>query len=408
MISVHFTFLFALVLVLGFSFMVNGSTGSQIPLKMNTDTNKLPDLYEASIEELQEGLEKGRFTSVDLVKAYFARIEEVNQQGPSLRAVIETNPSALQQALQLDNERKSSGARGPLHGIPILVKDNIATLHSEGMNTTAGSHALLGSVVPRDATVAAKLRTAGAILLGKANLSEWANFRGKVPSGFSGRGGQCTNPYVPLGDPSGSSSGSGVATATGLAAGSLGTETDGSIVSPSSTCNLVGIKPTVGLTSRAGVIPISSHQDTVGPMCRTVADAAVILSAIAGRDPLDDYTLSSPAIVPDYTKALKSDGLKGTRLGVPRKLFEKEDANVVKAFDTAVETIRALGATVVDPADLPEFDETVVSPNETVVLRTDFKVLLSVSRCGFMFRYRRPCRLISINTFQNSWKSLLV
>ncbi|KAI0942921.1 hypothetical protein AcV7_002205 [Taiwanofungus camphoratus] len=377
MISVHFTFLFALVLVLGFSFMVNGSTGSQIPLKMNTDTNKLPDLYEASIEELQEGLEKGRFTSVDLVKAYFARIEEVNQQGPSLRAVIETNPSALQQALQLDNERKSSGARGPLHGIPILVKDNIATLRSEGMNTTAGSHALLGSVVPRDATVAAKLRTAGAILLGKANLSEWANFRGKVPSGFSGRGGQCTNPYVPLGDPSGSSSGSGVATAIGLAAGSLGTETDGSIVSPSSVCNLVGIKPTVGLTSRAGVIPISSHQDTVGPMCRTVVDAAVILSAIAGRDPLDDYTLSSPAIVPDYTKALKSDGLKGIRLGVPRKLFEKEDANVVKAFDTAVEIIRALGATVVDPADLPEFDEAVVSPNETVVLRTDFKVDLN-------------------------------
>lgn len=164
----------------------------------------------------------------------------------------------------------------------------------------------------------------------------------------------------------------------------------------------------ISLRAFEKVIPISSHQDTVGPMCRTVADAAVILSAIAGRDPLDDYTLSSPAIVPDYTKALKSDGLKGTRLGVPRKLFEKEDANVVKAFDTAVETIRALGATVVDPADLPEFDETVVSPNETVVLRTDFKVLLSVSRCGFMFRYRRPCRLISINTFQNSWKSLLV
>lgn len=206
---------------------------------------------------------------INMEKAYLARIEEVNLQGPTLRAVIETNPSALTQAADLDAERATNGPRGPLHGIPILLKDNIATLHSEGrhipstrlseltkhvagMNTTAGSFALLGSVVPRDATVAAKLRAAGAILLGKANLSEWANFRGSVPSGFSGRGGQASSPYVPLGDPSGSSSGSGIGTAIGLAAGALGSETDGSIVSPSSNNNLVGIKPTVGLTSRAG------------------------------------------------------------------------------------------------------------------------------------------------------------
>ncbi|KAI0786931.1 amidase signature enzyme [Abortiporus biennis] len=333
----------------------------------------LPDLYEASIAELQDGLEKGHFTSVDLVTAYFARIEEVNLQGPVLRAVIETNPSALKQAKALDLERKMFGPRGPLHGIPIIVKDNIATLHSEGMNTTAGSFALLGSVVPRDATVAAKLRAAGAIILGKANLSEWANFRGRVPSGFSGRGGQASSPYVPLGDPSGSSSGSGISSAIGLAAGALGSETDGSIVSPSSNNNLVGIKPTVGLTSRAGVVPISEHQDTVGPMCRSVADAAAILTVIAGKDPLDNFTLAQPPSVPDYTKTLNKNALKGVRLGVPRG-FVSRNANVLAAFNASLDIIRGLGATIVDPADFPDFAEMQASDNETIVLDTDFKV----------------------------------
>ncbi|TFK84305.1 amidase signature enzyme, partial [Polyporus arcularius HHB13444] len=333
-----------------------------------------PDLYEASIAELQTGLEKGQFTSVDLVKAYFARIDEVNLQGPTLRAVIETNPSALKQAAELDAERRANGARGPLHGIPILLKDNIATLHSEGMNTTAGSFALLGSVVPRDAHVAAKLRAAGAILLGKANLSEWANFRGIVPSGFSGRGGQASSPYVPLGDPCGSSSGSGIGSAIGLAAAALGSETDGSIVCPSSFNNLVGIKPTVGLTSRDGVVPISEHQDTVGPMARSVTDAAVILSVIAGRDPRDNFTLAQPPVVPDYTKALQKDALRGTRLGVPRKFFDGVNSDVVAAFNTSLATMRALGATIVDPADFPDFDEFVASNNETIVLNVDFKV----------------------------------
>ncbi|KAI0078089.1 amidase signature enzyme [Panus rudis PR-1116 ss-1] len=318
-------------------------------MQLNTDAvvrptvAGFPDLYEASIAELQEGLSKNQFTSVDL--AYFARIDEVNLKGPTLRAVIETNPSALAQAAALDRERRLTGPRGPLHGIPIILKDNIATLASDGMNTTAGSFALLGSIVPRDATVAAKLRKAGAIILGKANLSEWANFRGRVPSGFSGRGGQASSPYVPLGDPSGSSSGSGISSAIGLAAAALGSETDGSIVSPSQNNNLVGIKPTVGLTSRAGVIPISEHQDTVGPMARSVADAAMILSVIAGRDPLDNFTLAQPPIVPDYTRALKKTALRGS-----------------------------LGATVVDPTDFPDLAELRRSGNETIVTRTDFKV----------------------------------
>ncbi|KAI0260061.1 amidase signature enzyme [Gloeopeniophorella convolvens] len=333
----------------------------------------LPDLYEASIAELQDGLEKGHFTSVDLVKAYFARIDEVNLQGPTLRAVIETNPSALKQAADLDLERKLKGPRGPLHGIPILLKDNIATRASDGMNTTAGSFALLGSIPPRDATVAAKLRAAGAILLGKANLSEWAHFRGNVPSGFSGRGGQASSPYFPLADPSGSSSGSGIGSAIGLTAAALGSETDGSIISPSSRQNLVGIKPTVGLTSRAGVIPISVHQDTVGPMARSVADAATILTVIAGRDLLDNFTLAAPAHVPDFTKALNANALKGVRLGVPR-LFLSGDPNIDGAFNASLLTLKKLGATIIDPAEFPDVEEMLASNNETLVLDADFKV----------------------------------
>ncbi|KAH9942367.1 amidase signature enzyme [Epithele typhae] len=333
-----------------------------------------PDLYEASISELQDGLEKGHFTSVDLVKAYFARIEEVNLQGPALRAVLEMNPSAIADAEALDQERKLLGARGPLHGIPILLKDNIATVAKEGMNTTAGSFALLGSVPPRDAHVAHQLRGAGAIILGKANLSEWAHFRGSVPSGWSGRGGQASSPYVPLGDPSGSSSGSGIASAIGLCAVALGTETDGSIIQPSNNQNLVGIKPTVGLTSRAGVVPISSHQDTIGPMARSVADAAVVLGAIAGRDPRDNFTLAQPAVVPDFTKALNADALKGVRLGVPRMLFAHSNSVVVAAFNATLDVIRGLGATIVDPADFPDIAELWASRNESIVTRTDFKV----------------------------------
>ncbi|KAH9925030.1 amidase signature enzyme [Epithele typhae] len=368
------TFVLALVWV-GYGFDVDIAPGLHLNLRVDVDkTSKFPDLYEASITELQDGMEKGLFTSVDLVKAYFARIDEVNLKGPVLRTVIEMNPSALQQAADLDLERKTKGARGPLHGIPILLKDNIATMASEGMNTTAGSFALLGSIVPRDAHVAAKLRAAGAILLGKANLSEWANFRGNVPSGFSGRGGQASSPYVPLGDPCGSSSGSGIGGAIGLAAATLGSETDGSIVCPSNFNNLVGIKPTVGLTSRAGVIPISEHQDTVGPMCRSVTDAAMVLSVIAGRDPRDNFTLAQPPIVPDYTKALDKNALKGARLGVLRQFLANVDPVIVAAFNSSLVTMKKLGATIVDPVDFPSFEELQASNNETIVLNVDFKV----------------------------------
>ncbi|KAF7800231.1 hypothetical protein EIP86_011478 [Pleurotus ostreatoroseus] len=342
----------------------------------------LPDLYEASVVELQAGLDAGHFTSVDLVKAYFARINEVNLQGPELRAILEMNPSALAQAAALDKERKLTGKRSLLHGIPILLKDNIATVASEGMNTTAGSFSLLGSIVPEDAGVVKNLRKAGAIILGKANLSEWAHFRGNIASGWSGRGGQCTNAYFPHADPCGSSSGSGVAASIGLAAVTLGSETDGSITCPSSNNNAVGIKPTVGLTSRAGVVPISEHQDTVGPIVRSVSDAAAVLSVIAGRDPNDNFTLAQPQPVPDYTKALNKNALRGARIGVPRKVFLNDsisgnDPFVNQIFEQALDIMRELGATVVDPADLPSAEAIAASNNETVVLDTDFKIQLN-------------------------------
>ncbi|KIJ35770.1 hypothetical protein M422DRAFT_180252 [Sphaerobolus stellatus SS14] len=352
-----------------------------------------PDLYEASVVELQAGLQKRQFTSVDLVKAYFARIDEVNLQGPMLRAVLEKSPSALAQAAALDLERALKGPRGPLHGIPVLLKDNIATIAIEGLNTTAGSFSLLNSIVPGDSTIAAKLRAAGAIILGmhnnllticegKANLSEWAHFRGNIASGWSGRGGQCTNPYFPNADPCGSSSGSGVSAAIGLAAVTLGSETDGSITCPSSNNNVVGIKPTVGLVSRSRVIPISPNQDTVGPIVRSVSDAAAVLNVIAGKDPADNFTLAQPAVLPDYTKALNKNAMKGKRIGVPRRAFLNDtitgnDPSVNVAFEAALNVMRSLGATVVDPADLPSADEIVVSNNETIVLDVDFKVALN-------------------------------
>ncbi|KAG6807743.1 hypothetical protein H0H92_006512, partial [Tricholoma furcatifolium] len=338
-----------------------------------SQASNFPDLYEASIAELQAGLNAGSFSSVDLVKAYFARIEEVNLSGPGLRAVIETNPSAIAAAAALDVERKIKGPRSALHGIPVLLKDNIATVASEGMNTTAGSFALLGSVVSDDAGVVKRLRQAGAIILGKANLSEFAEFRGNLASGWSGRGGQASNAYYPHADPCGSSSGSGIASSIGLTTVSLGTETDGSITCPSAHNNLAGIKPTVGLTSRAGVIPISEHQDTVGPMTRSMTDAAIVLSIIAGRDPNDNFTLAQPAVVPDFTQALNKDALQGKRIGVPRRVFlnstiNDRPADVSSAFEQALTVLRNLGATIVDPADLPSAEAILASNNETVVL----------------------------------------
>ncbi|KAJ1303833.1 hypothetical protein OPQ81_008254 [Rhizoctonia solani] len=366
------------------------------------------DLYEASIEELQLGLDNGYFTSVDL--AYLARIDQVNHVGPKLNAVIETNTHALKQALALDRERKLAGKRSPLHGIPILVKDNIATLAGEGMNTTAGSYALLGSIVRDEATVTAKLRKAGAIILGKTNLSEWSQARGFVPNGWSGRGGQTTNPYYPGSNPCGSSSGSAVATAIGLAAASLGTETDGSIICPSSFNNLVGIKPTVGLTSRAGVIPIAMHQDTVGPIARSVADAAIILTMIAGQDPRDNFTSTAPFSVPDYTQFLDSQAIQGKRFGVPRRVFmnatlTRSHPSVQAEFEKALERIRKLGGLVVDPADLPSADE-ILHSQEYFTGRVQFKIGLNAYIKDLAYVPTNVSSMTDIIAFNDAHKAL--
>ncbi|KAJ3835838.1 amidase signature enzyme [Lentinula raphanica] len=349
---------------------------------MSPSTQDLPDLYEAGITELQAGLDAGLFTSVDLVNAYLSRIEEVNLQGPELRAVLEISPIALDVAAKLDEERRVSGRRTMMHGIPVLLKDNIATEHSEGLNTTAGSHALFKSVVPDDAGVVKRLRQAGAIILGKTNMSEFAFFRGKIPSGWSGRGGQCKSAYHPNGSPSGSSSGSGVAASVGLATVTIGTETDGSIASPSSSNNVVGVKPTVGLTSRAGVLPITAAQDTVGPMTRSVEDAAIVLSIIAGEDPNDRRTLSQPRPVPDYPKALDINTLHGKRIGVPRSSIpsgpENDNAlpqSMLTTFNESLRIIESLGATILDPANLPSAEQ--INTLDHLVLYVDFKIELN-------------------------------
>src|SRR5437867_6998531 len=270
------------------------------------------ELEEATIADLQAGMASGKYSARSLVTAYLQRIDELDRKGPALRAVLEPNPDALAQAAALDAERKAKGARGPLHGIPVLVKDNVAT--RDRMLTTAGSLALAGVTPPRDAFLVERLRAAGAVLLGKANLSEWANFRSThSSSGWSGRGGQCRNPYALDRTPSGASSGSGVAVAANLCAVAIGTETDGSIVSPSTCCGIVGIKPTLGLVSRSGVIPIAHSQDTAGPMARTVADAATLLGALTGADPRDEATATGAGQVPpraDYTAFLDPNGLK--------------------------------------------------------------------------------------------------
>src|SRR5262245_19576636 len=250
------------------------------------------ELVEATVALLQDAMKSGKYTARSITELYLQRIDALDKKGPSLHSVIETNPDALKIADDLDAERKTKGPRGPLHGIPVLIKDNIDT--SDNMTNTAGSLALAGSKPPQDSFLAKKLREAGAVIIGKANLSEWANIRSnRSSSGWSARGGQCRNPYSLDRTPCGSSSGSGSATAANLTALSIGTETDGSIVCPSSTCGIVGIKPTVGLISRAGVIPISHTQDTAGPMCRTVTDATILLSALTGVDPRDAATAAS-------------------------------------------------------------------------------------------------------------------
>jgi amidase len=314
------------------------------------------DLEEITTAELQQGMASGTFTSRAVTEAYLARIDALDRNGPALRSIIEVNPDALDVAASLDAERKSKGARGPLHGVPVLLKDNVDT--HDKMTTTAGSLALEGSIPPQDSTVAAKLRAAGAVLLAKANLSEWANIRSAhSSSGWSARGGQCRNPYVLDRNPCGSSSGSGTATSANLGAIAIGTETDGSIVCPSNACGLVGFKPTVGLVSRAGIIPISHTQDTAGPMTRTVTDAAIVLGVIAGRDSRDPATAAGAGkSYPDYTRFLDRDGLRGARLGVARQLFgfsPKAD----RVLEEALSALSKAGAVLVDPVTLPKKED---------------------------------------------------
>ncbi|MGI8402154.1 MAG: amidase [Gemmatimonadaceae bacterium] len=332
-------------------------------------------LEETTVADLQAGMASGKMTAHSITQNYITRIHELDRIGPTLRHVIEINPDALSIAATLDRERKAGKARGPLHGIPILVKDNIDT--ADRMTTTAGSYALAGSIPLRDATIAAKLRAAGAIILGKTNLSEWANFRSShSSSGWSGRGGQARNPYVLDRNPCGSSSGSGGAVSANLCALAIGTETDGSIVCPASANGVVGIKPTLGLVSRAGIIPIAHSQDTAGPMARTVTDAAILLNVMAGPDPRDPATSSGAARSPiDYTASLDANGLRGARIGVARSKFFGYSDVTDKLVNDAIATMKAQGAVIVDPANIEtagKFDDT-----EFDVLLYEFKADLN-------------------------------
>ena len=318
------------------------------------------ELEEVTIPQLQDGMKSGKYTAQSLVEKYLARIDEIDKRGPAVNAIIELNPDALSIAKALDQERNAKGARGPLHGIPVLIKDNIDT--ADRMMTTAGSLALVGSKPPKDSFVAQRLRAAGAVILGKTNLSEWANIRSSHSvSGWSGRGGLTKNPYALDRNACGSSSGTGAGISANLAVVGIGTETDGSIVCPSSSNGLAGIKPTVGLVSRGGIIPISHSQDGAGPMCRTVRDAAILLGALTGVDPDDSATAASAGkSQTDYAQYCDPHGLKGARIGVARKYFGFNDA-VDALMEQSLNVMKTQGATLVDPADiatLGKFDDT--------------------------------------------------
>jgi amidase len=337
------------------------------------------ELDEITIAELQQGMQSGKYSSRGLVEKYVDRINDIDKKGPELNSIIEINPEAEAIATALDRERKERGTRGPLHGIPILIKDNIDT--ADRMMTTAGSLALVGSKPAQDAYVAKRLREAGAVILGKTNLSEWANFRSNhSSSGWSGRGGQTRNPYALDRNPCGSSSGSGAAPSANLCVAAIGTETDGSVVCPSSANSLVGIKPTVGLISRAGIIPIAHSQDTAGPMARTVAEAAILLGALTGEDQRDPATAKSRGkSLSDYTRFLDKNGLKGARLGVARKHFGFND-HVDKLMNDLLAEMKKQGAILVDPADIPtsgKFDD-----SELEVLLYEFKADLNTYLAG--------------------------
>ncbi|CAN5121446.1 amidase [soil metagenome] len=311
-----------------------------------------PTIVELSIAQLSAGMVSGEYTARSITGKYLERISALDRQGPMMHHVIETNPDALTIADSLDAERRAGRIRGPMHGIPVLVKDNIDS--ADRMSTTAGSRALEGHTPVRDAHVVAQLRAAGAIVLGKTNLSEWANFRSThASSGWSGRGGQARNPYALDRSPSGSSSGSAGAVASSYCTVAIGTETDGSITSPAAACSLIGLKPTIGLVSRAGIIPIAHTQDTAGPMARTVTDAATLLSVLAGRDARDVTTYRAPALnAASYMQALDAGGLKGARIGVAREKYTGYSSHTDAHFETALQAMKDAGAVMVDPANI--------------------------------------------------------
>lgn len=332
------------------------------------------ELFEATIDELQRGIHSGRYTAHWITEQYIARIEAIDKHGPAINSMIKINPDALAIADDLDRELKQKGFRGPLHGVPVLVKDNIDT--ADRMGTTAGSLALVGQPAPKDAFLVKRLREAGAVIIGKANLSEWANFRATHSvSGWSARGGQTRNPYVLDRNPCGSSSGSAVAVAAGLCAISVGTETDGSIICPSAVNGIVGIKPTLGLISRSGVVPIAHSQDTPGPMARTVRDAAILLTVLAGSDPNDPATQTdSRKAETDYTKFLDPNGLRGARVGVARRFFGYNPA-LDRIIEECLAEMKRLGADIIDPVDYPSHEG--LDESELEVLLYEFKADLN-------------------------------
>jgi amidase len=367
------------MLAAGYQAEAQGVSGDSVSSPDNSDSPV--ELNELSIDELQRGMESGKFTSRSLVEKYLTRIEAVDATGPHLKSVIEVNPDALALAVAADKARQAKQVRGPLHGIPVLIKDNIDT--ADKMATTAGSLALVGAKPPEDSFVVKQLRNAGAIVLGKTNLSEWANIRSNYStSGWSGRGGLTRNPYALDRNPCGSSSGSGAAVAANLCAVAVGTETDGSILCPSSVCGIVGIKPTVGLISRTGIIPISHSQDTAGPMARTVRDAAILLGVLAGIDPQDAATAESKGHTEtDYAKSLDAAGLKGAKIGVARNHFDFHDG-VEAVMEDALEAIKQAGATLIDTEALRVVDES--GSSESTVLRYELKADMAayLSRLG--------------------------
>jgi amidase len=363
------------------------------------------ELDEVPIDVLQDGMKSGQHTSRSITEKYLQRIAEIDKQGPSVNSIIELNPDALDIADSLDRERRAKAARGPLHGIPILVKDNIDT--ADKMMTTAGSLALVGAPKPpKDSFVVQKLRQAGAVILGKTNLSEWANIRsGHSTSGWSARGGLTKNPYVLDRNPCGSSSGTGAGISANLAAAGIGTETDGSIVCPSSANGLAGIKPTVGLVSRTGIVPISHSQDGAGPMCRTVRDAAILLGVLTGIDPDDSYTADSQGkSFTNYTQFLDLNGLKGARIGAARKYFgfnEGVDAIMAEAIDI----MKKQGATIVDPADIDTFGK--FDDTEAIVLNYELKADIAkyLARLGPACPVKNLADLIDFNN-RNAQKEM--